>query len=117
MVRHHGMQAVELVDADADAVPDAPVVPGTRRRSRRWLLVPALVAVGLVGAQAVVVAREHAADAALARVPGVVRPLDAQVTVRWKPPAGDTSVLQTAIAVGSSLVGLDRDDGDGSQAL
>jgi outer membrane protein assembly factor BamB len=72
--------------------------------------------VALVGVQGVVQVRERAAVAALARVPGVVRPVDQHLEIRWRPAAGAESVLWSGITSGGALVGLQRGS-DGSQAL
>lgn len=113
-MRRVGMDEVELVEHDdASGRPDEPAPP---RRSRRWLLVPALAAVALVAVQGVVQVRERAAFAALARVPGVVRPVDQHVAIRWQPAAGAESVLWSGLTGGGALVGLQRES-DGSQAL
>ncbi|MEZ0449494.1 PQQ-binding-like beta-propeller repeat protein [Cellulomonas sp. ICMP 17802] len=114
MVRRVGMASVELVEHDDDAA--RPDEPAPRRRSRRWLLVPALVAVALVGVQLVVAARERSSVAALARVPGVVRPVDEHLEIRWQPEAGAESVLWSGIDHDGALVGLQRGS-DESQAL
>src|SRR4051794_39102456 len=73
-------QQVELLDAQ-DAEADAPAPP---RRGRWWwaVLPVGLVAV-LVVVQAVADARERAALAGLADLPGVVSPVEASVGVRW----------------------------------
>jgi len=114
MVRRVGMDAVELVEHDdAPARPDEPAPP---RWSRRWLLVPALVVVALVTVQVVVALRDRAAVAALARVPGVVRPVDEHLGIRWRPEAGAESVLWSGIVHGGALVGLQRGS-DESQAV
>lgn len=113
-MRRVSMDAVELVEHDdAPARPDEQVPP---RRSRRWLLVPALAVVALVGVQVTVQVRERAAVSALARVPGVVRPVDEHLEIQWRPDAGAESVLWSGIARDGALVGLRRAS-DESQAL
>ena len=80
MRRRMDMAAVELVEHDD--VPASPAAP--RHRSVRRLLVPVLVvAVALVGVQVVVELRDRAAVAALAQVPGVVRPVGEDVRILW----------------------------------
>src|SRR6478752_3029673 len=118
MSRREVMQAVELVEHDVAAdEPPADEAPSRRRPSRRWLLVPAAVVVALVGTQLVVAARERAAVAALAEVPGVVRPVDADLRVLWTPELGSQrSVLGSGIAVDGTLLGLDT-AADGAQSL
>ncbi|WP_082515941.1 outer membrane protein assembly factor BamB family protein [Cellulomonas sp. Leaf395] len=128
MGRRVGMEPVELVERDdlprrlgEPGGPGGPGGPGEpepaqRRRSRRWLLVPVLaVTVALVGAQAVVELRDRAAVAALAQVPGVVRPVDEDLRIRWTLDAR-TEWVPWAELTGSILVGLRRES-DGSQAL
>ncbi|MGV8977919.1 MAG: PQQ-binding-like beta-propeller repeat protein [Cellulomonas sp.] len=84
------MQPVELAeewtDATGSEAPTDPAVdPGHRwtRGRRRAAAVAALVVVGLVTAQVVIDAREHAHLAHLAEVPGVLRPLDPSVRALW----------------------------------
>ena len=108
------MAAVEL-DDEHDDPPSRPAEPQRRHRSRRWLLVPAVAAVALLGTQLVVEARERAAVAALARVPGVVRPVDKDVEVLWTQDPGG-SELWPGLPGDGVLVGLQRTS-DGSQAL
>ncbi|MDQ0375913.1 outer membrane protein assembly factor BamB family protein [Cellulomonas humilata] len=116
MRRRTGMEAVELVERDDVAPrPEDPGDVAPRRRSRRWLLVPLLVAVALVGAQVVVEARERAAVEALAQVEGVVRPVDEDVQILWTLDAG-TQWVPWSGQTGGVLVGLQRAS-DGSQAL
>ncbi|KQY20387.1 hypothetical protein ASD16_21160 [Cellulomonas sp. Root485] len=109
-----GMAAVELVERD-----DEPARPGDaepRRRSWRRLLVPVLVAaVALVGVQVVVELRDRAAVAALADVPGVVRPVDEDVRILWTLDPGTRWVPWSELP-GGILVGLQRAS-DESQAL
>lgn len=112
MARHEGMREVELDEREAsDEQP-----PTRRRRSRLWLLVPVLAVIALAGVQLVVDARERAAVAALAAVPGVVRPVDADLRVLWEPGPGTQAALQSGIAVDGSLIGLQQSD-DNAQAL
>ncbi|WP_456823901.1 outer membrane protein assembly factor BamB family protein [Cellulomonas sp. P5_E12] len=116
MARREVMQAVELVEHDVAAdEPAADGPPSRRRLSRRRLLVPAAVVVALVGTQLVVATRERAAVAALAEVPGVVRPVDADLRVLWTPEP-QSSVLGSGIVVDGKLVGLDT-AADGAQSL
>ena len=117
MGRHPPMQSVELDEPDA---PDAPPLGSLTardrwRRVRRWIPALAAVAVVLAGMQAVDDARERAAIAELAAVPGVVHPVGADVRVLWTPEPGTEGVL-TGIPVGDTLVGLAR-PADGSQSL
>lgn len=114
MRRRVGMAAVELVEPDD--TPGPPVEQGSQRRSRRWLLVPALaVAAVLVAVQVVVGVRERAAVAALAQVDGVVRPVDEDVRILWTLDRRTAWVPWSGTS-GDGLVGLQRAS-DGSQAL
>ena len=70
----------------------------------------------LVGAQAVDVARDRAALAALREVPGVVPPVDQDVQVLWTPEEALESLLWWDLGADGALVGLER-PADGSQAL
>ena len=77
MVRRGGLQEVELVDGELTA--DA---PGRRRAPLRWVVVGLLVlGVGLAATQGMLTARERAAIAELARVPGVLSPVDETLVV------------------------------------
>ena len=60
--------------------------------------------------------RERAAVSALARVPGVVRPVDQHLQLQWRPEAGAESVLWSGINHDGALVGLRRAS-DESQAV
>lgn len=74
MRRRGELQQVELLDP---TVPEEPVAAARRDRRRLWLIVAvAVVAVGLGGTQWVLTARENAAVARLAQVPGVLAPVD-----------------------------------------
>lgn len=112
MRRRGGMAEVELDEHDDDAPVDEPV---RRRRSRRWVLVPVLVVVALVGTQVGVELRDRAAVAALAQVPGVVRPVDEDVRILWTRDAGGSDLWPGRPGDGV-LVGLHRTS-DGSQEL
>src|SRR4051794_21411006 len=104
------LQQVELED---DGEPDLPPARAARpawlRVPRRWLVAGVVVAVAAVGVdQRVTTTREDAAVARLDDVPGVLAPVDADVTVgRRLPP--DT------LAVAPPTVGGDlRREADGS---
>lgn len=113
-MRRVGMDAVELVEHDdVPARSDEAALP---RRSRRWLLVPAVALVALLAVQVVVQVRERSAVSELARVPGVVRPVDQHLQLQWRPEAGAESVLWSGINHKGALVGLRRAS-DESQAV
>ncbi|GEK22738.1 hypothetical protein CXY01_32580 [Cellulomonas xylanilytica] len=107
------MAAVELVERDE--TPEPPPEQERRPWSRRWLLVAAGTVAALVGTQAVVEMRERAAVAELARVPGVVRPVDEDVRILWTRDAGGSELWPGAAGDGA-LVSLQRAS-DGAQAL
>ncbi|MDM7855404.1 outer membrane protein assembly factor BamB family protein [Cellulomonas alba] len=83
----------------------APTEPGDRarawlRRHWRWLVPSAVIAVGaLVATQGVVDAHQRARLARLAVLPGVLAPVDPQLSARWR---GDAS-LGTALQAGTEL--------------
>ncbi|WP_421732721.1 PQQ-binding-like beta-propeller repeat protein [Cellulomonas sp.] len=96
MARRGELQDVELldeggVDAYADVDPGAAQV----RRGRRTALIAAalVVVVTLAGVQGFISARERAAIAALATVPGVLAPVDEHLDVERRVPAADASGL------------------------
>lgn len=110
------MQHVEL--EEAAAAPAVVAEPPARRRGRWWPVVG--VAAVLVGAlavtQSVLDSRERAAQERLAATPGVVRPVDADVGVLWRPDPAAEAVLLQGIDAGGAMVGLAVAD-DGSQAF
>lgn len=120
MVRPAPMQTVELVELDEGASP--PPVAAGLSRADRWRLVrrgapvPVALLLVLVGMQALEVARDRAALAALAKVPGVVRPVDPDVRVLWTPDEALASLFWWDVRGDGSIVGLER-PADGSQAL
>ncbi|PVU83188.1 hypothetical protein DDP54_09470 [Cellulomonas sp. WB94] len=117
MARGGEMQEVELLDGSDDGVghpPDVGAQPdatGRTRVGRRWLIVgAAVVAVSLGLAQWVVTARESAAVARLAQVPGVLSPVDESFAVVRRVPAADAAEV-----FGVPGAGLERAE-DGSQS-
>ncbi|WP_028050424.1 PQQ-binding-like beta-propeller repeat protein [Cellulomonas sp. URHD0024] len=108
------LQTVELLDAPAVV----PVDEAPRLRLSWWGFgVVALVAVAaLVGTQAVLDARERAAVARFAAVPGVVEPVGPDVRVRWRPPVALANVVRKGIVADGAFVGLSVAD-DGSQSV
>src|SRR6187549_3172416 len=119
MVRPAPMQPVELVEHDDDAPP--PPAPRRSRADRwrlvrRWAPVPITLVLVLVGVQAVEVARDRAALAALSEVPGVVPLVDEGVQVLWTPEEALSSIFWWNLGEDGALIGLER-PADGSQAL
>ncbi|WP_421743356.1 PQQ-binding-like beta-propeller repeat protein [Cellulomonas sp.] len=110
------MQHVELDEAAELSAP-APAPPARPARLWRWVgsVAGAVVAV-LVVTQVVLDVRESAASARLAATPGVVRAIDADVGVLWRPDPAATGVLTQGIEVGGAVLGLAVAD-DGSQAF
>ncbi|WP_203757570.1 outer membrane protein assembly factor BamB family protein [Cellulomonas chitinilytica] len=88
MARRQDLQDVELVEAEddlAEAPPGAPTGPPTARSARRrWLVAGALLTVAVVAVavnQRASTASEDAAVARLAKVPGVLAPVDDSLQV------------------------------------
>lgn len=111
----HGMQTVELEDTRP---PVLPVAPPPRRRLRWWWLaaVATVAAAGLVGTQAFFDARQRAAVAEFAAVPGVVTPVGSDVGVLWRPPEALSGLVLEGIVADGAFVGLSVAD-DGSQSV
>src|SRR4051794_29773416 len=84
MRRHAVLAAVELVEDDEIQ----PAGPGTPRPGRRrrwwWLAVPLAVVLLAVAGQQVVDARERAADARIAALPGAIDPVGDSLDVVWQ---------------------------------
>src|SRR6478736_2364556 len=112
------MQHVEL--DEAAVVPPVADAGRRGRRRRRWGLPVAGGAAALVAAlvvtQTALDARERAAQERLAATPGVVRPVDADVGVLWRPDPAAQAVLLQGVDAGTAMVGLAVAD-DGSQAF
>ena len=116
MNRRGAMQDVELEDASS---PVERAVPSRPRARRRWWWaggVAVVTVAALVGTQAVIDARQRAAVARFASVPGVVTPVGSGVGVLWTPDAAVTSLVLEGVQVGGAFVGLSVAD-DGSQAV
>ena len=84
------MQEVELLDGDED-VTEQIETPARPRRVHRWWIAAgvAVVAVSLVGTQLVVDAREDAAAARLAAVPGAFPPVGDELVIVRTIPEGE----------------------------
>ena len=107
------MQHVELVDG-SEPVPRTPAP-----RARLWVHITG-AAVALVGvlaaAQTVLDARERAAEERLVATPGIVRTVDVDVGVLWRPDVAATAVLPQGIEADGALLGL-AVFADGSQTF
>ena len=107
------MQQVEVVDDDQLVVAaDPPRTPGLVRRWGAVLLVVTLV---LVGTQLVLAARDRAATARLAQLPGVLRPVEADVGALWRVDEADQEVLTGGSEIAGLVVGV-RTAADGTQS-
>src|SRR4051794_39558428 len=108
------MQHVELDEESVDAV--AVPAPRARGRARWWMAAVACSAVlGVLAFQAVADARDRAAVARLADVPGVLAPIDESMPVLWRSDSlGD--VVWSPTATHGAIVGPVVHD-DGSQHL
>ena len=96
MARRGELQDVELLEegddrADEEAEPGA--APARRSRRTALIAVALVVVVTLAGAQWFVTARERAAIAALATLPGVLAPVDEHLDVERRVPADDAAEL------------------------
>lgn len=96
MARRGELQDVELLEegderADEEAEPGA--APARRSRRTALIAVALVVVVTLAGAQWFVTARERAAIAALATLPGVLAPVDEHLDVERRVPAEDAAEL------------------------
>ncbi|WP_421734919.1 PQQ-binding-like beta-propeller repeat protein [Cellulomonas sp.] len=126
MARGGGMQEVELLDGDGP-VTEPVVEPVRSRRGRLWVVVGvAIVAFLLVGTQWAVDARENAAIARLAAVPGVLPAFGDELTVvrtitradvyaLWggiTAANGASSRLDVAADGSQAFVAVDRDSGE-----
>src|SRR6188508_1117515 len=111
MVRPAPMQSVELVEHDDNDAPRDPPARLSRadrwRLVRRWAPVPVTLVLVLVGVQAVEVARDRAALAALSEVPGVVPVVDEDVRVLWTPEEALSSLFWWDLRGDGALVGLE----------
>src|SRR4051812_40712878 len=112
MVRPAPMQDVELVEHDDPVEPPAPAPAVTAaqrwRLARRWAPYALVLVLVLAGAQAVDVARDRAALAALRDVPGVVRPVDSDLRVLWTPQESLSSLPWAGLREDGALIGIER---------
>ncbi|WP_146925663.1 outer membrane protein assembly factor BamB family protein [Cellulomonas xylanilytica] len=108
------MQQVEVVDDDRPvAAAEQPPVAG---RARRWGVALLVMALVLVGTQVVLAARDRAASARFAQLPGVLRPVDPDLVARWAVDEADAEVLTEGAEIGGLLVGV-RTGPDGAQSV
>ena len=107
------MQQVEVVDDDRLVAAADP--PRTAGHGRRWGAVLLVVTLVLVGAQLLLAARDRAATARLAQLPGVLPPVEADVGVLWRVADADQAVLTEGAQIAGLLVGV-RTGADGTQS-
>ncbi|KQR08244.1 PQQ-binding-like beta-propeller repeat protein [Cellulomonas sp. Leaf334] len=115
----HGgdMREVELLDGDDD-VTEQPEVPARNRKGLWWIAAGAgLVALSLVGTQLVVDAREDAAAARLASVPGVFPPLGDELEVLRTMSDADANTLWSVVEIGEGRTAALLVAPDGSQSF
>ena len=117
MARGGDMQEVELLDGDED-VAVQPSPPARDRRRLWWVPVgAAAVALSLVGTQLVVDAREDAAAARLAAVPGVFPPLGDELEVLRTISQAEASTHLGGIGIGGARTAGLVVATDGSQSF
>ncbi|GEL96886.1 outer membrane protein assembly factor BamB family protein [Cellulomonas terrae] len=117
MARGGDMQEVELLDGDVD-VTEQPDVPARSRRGLWWVAAgAAAVALSLVGTQLVVDAREDAAAARLASVPGVFPPLGDELVVVRTISQADATNLWSGVVIGAGRTAALVVAQDGSQSF
>lgn len=111
------MQEVELLDGDDD-VTEQPEPPARSRRGLWWVAAgAAVVALSLVGTQLVVDAREDAAAARLASVPGVFPPLGDELVVVRTISQADAEALWSGVVIGDGRTAALLVAQDGSQSF
>ena len=108
-----GKQQVELLDADEVGV-DAPR-PRGRRHLIWWAAVPVAI-VALLAVQSVADDRHRAAQDRLSGLPGVVRPVEPSVGVRWSPQDGAGGRFFSGAQVASAVVAVEHGH-DGSHQV
>lgn len=117
MARGGGMQEVELLDGDHD-VTQQPEAPARSRRGLWWIAAGAgALALSLVGTQLVVDAREDAAVARLAAVPGVFPPLGDELVVGRTISQPEATSLWSGIQIGGGRTAALLVAQDGSQSV
>lgn len=116
MARGSDMQEVELLDGDED-VTGQPETPARPRRAHRWWIAAgvAVVAVSLLGTQLVVDAREDAAAARLAAVPGAFPPVGDELTIVRTVP--ETETVWGGVEIGDAQTASLVVGPDGSQSF
>ena len=110
------MQEVELLDGDEDVTGQVET-PARPRRAHRWWVTAgvAVVAVSLVGTQLVIDAREDAAAARLAAVPGAFPPVGDELTIVRTVP--DTETVWGGVEIGAAQTASLVVGPDGSQSF
>ncbi len=109
------MQQVELLEPVADRAAAVPPAPSRRPRTRA-LVVLLVAALALVGTQLVLGARDRAADARVAQLPGVLPLVGPDLRERWRVEAADVELLTQGAEVAGHLVGV-RTRPDGAQSV
>jgi outer membrane protein assembly factor BamB len=97
----------EPAHGDPAACDPAPGDPaGRRRHVGRWLVGAVALALGLVGAQATLDARDRALDARLARVAGAAERLDAAPAPAWRTDGVAATAIGQRLVAGGLAVGV-----------
>lgn len=111
-MRGSRLRAVDLVDEPPPAAPAA--VPATVRG--RVIAAAGVALVALLAVQLTLTARQQAADARLAALPGVIRPIGDPPRVAWRGVSQDGAVVAQGLSWHGVAVGLRVGD-DGSQSV
>ncbi|RHA43891.1 outer membrane protein assembly factor BamB family protein [Cellulomonas rhizosphaerae] len=94
--------------SQVELLEDEPVddEPCSRSRWRRWWPLPIVVALLAVGTQAGLDARQRAHDERIAALPGTLAPVGDALSVRWKVPDDDYTVVSAGYEVDGAYVGV-----------
>jgi outer membrane protein assembly factor BamB len=118
MARRGDMQEVELLDGDDDVTEPLETAARPRRAHRWWIAAGvAVVALSLVGTQLVVDAREDAAAARLAAVPGAFPPIGDELVIVRTLPEAEAATLWGGVEIGAAQTGSLVVAPDGSQSF
>ncbi|WP_456789356.1 outer membrane protein assembly factor BamB family protein [Cellulomonas sp. P5_C5] len=117
MARGSDMQEVELLDGD-DVVAEQPGTPARNRRGLWWTAAGvAAVALSLAGTQLVLDAREDAAVARLAAVPGVFPPIDDELEAVRSLTEAEAASFWSGVELGGARTASVVVAPDGSQSV